>query len=108
MKREILAFLYCVNREYYSKDAHPFNKLADMHLRMAVQMAMVGRLHASAKKCSYTGSHQNHKTYAATIDLDKLEHLSHLLPIGEETDPSGHLMVRTVSCTVLKRICVSV
>jgi hypothetical protein len=68
---------------------------------MAVQIAVVRRLRASARKSSHTAAIQiiNHLPLL-TADLEGMEHLSLLLSIKEERDPFKHLTLRTV----LKRI----
>jgi hypothetical protein len=62
---------------------------------MSLQMAMLKMLHTSAKKRSHTRTIQTIKHFPPLIaDFEKLEHLGHLLSIGEERDLSRHLMLR--------------
>jgi hypothetical protein len=72
---------------------------------MAVHIAMVAGLHASAKKCSHTNSIQTIKYLLPFIvDLEGLEYLSLLLSREDERDPSRHLVLRSMPRTVSKRI----
>jgi hypothetical protein len=60
---------------------------------MALQMAMFGGLTASARKRSHTDAIQTIKHLQPLIvDLEGLETTSTLLSIGEERNPSEHLM----------------
>jgi hypothetical protein len=68
---------------------------------MAVQITVVGEMLDTRK-----GSHADTIKHLPPliVYLEGVAHLSLLLSIGEERDPSGNLMLRSVSWTMLKRI----
>jgi hypothetical protein len=75
-------------------------------LYIAMQMAMVGGLHTSTRKYSHTDAiHTIKPLLPMIIDLDW--NICLLLSTGEERDPSGYLMLRNTSWTVLERMQVS-